>query len=203
MGTGPAAEVGFDLSLTELRAGFVITAGSVAGRKLLRELPVREPASAELELAEIKLHNAREHMGHKLDTNGLKEILDDTIEHPQWNDVAKRCLSCGNCTMVCPTCFCSTVTDSTAPGDERIARNRHWESCFSHQFTYTTGGPVRNTIRGRYRHWMRHKLSTWFDQFGCSGCVGCGRCITWCPVGIDLTAEAARIRQSHETEVRP
>lgn len=77
-----------------------------------------------------------------------------------------------------------------------MTRTRRWESCFTHQFSYTTAGPVRNTIRGRYRHWFRHKLSTWFDQFGCSGCIGCGRCITWCPVGIDITAEARQIQAS-------
>jgi sulfhydrogenase subunit beta (sulfur reductase) len=210
MGTGPAVKEGFDLALTELRAGFVVTAGSQTGREILKELPVRQPSSTELELAEMKMHIAGEHMGKKLDTTGLKKLLDTSIEQSSWDDVAKRCLSCGNCTMVCPTCFCSTVQDGTTAGDNRISRNRQWESCFTHQFTYTTAGPLRNTIRGRYRHWMRHKLCTWFDQFGCSGCVGCGRCITWCPVGIDITAEAARIRQSQETmqgakpqEVRP
>ncbi|MGA2496844.1 MAG: 4Fe-4S dicluster domain-containing protein [Tepidisphaeraceae bacterium] len=198
MGTGPAATAGFDLCLTELRAGFVITAGSDAGRELLKQLPVRDPTSAELELAELKLHNAADHMGRRLDTKGLKEILDQAIENPQWDDVAKRCLSCGNCTMVCPTCFCSTVMDSNDIENGRATRSRLWESCHTHQFTYTTAGPVRNTTRGRYRHWLRHKLCTWFDQFGVSGCVGCGRCITWCPVGIDITAEAARIRQTSE-----
>jgi ferredoxin len=91
--------------------------------------------------------------------------------------------------MVCPTCFCSTVVDSTDIADGSTTRTRQWESCYTHEFSYTTAGPVRNTIRGRYRHWLRHKLSTWFRQFGCGGCVGCGRCITWCPVGIDFTEE--------------
>jgi ferredoxin len=206
MGTGPQATSGYDLCLTELRAGFIILAGSDAGRAILSQLPVRAPTSAELELAELKLHNAREHMGRRLDPDGLKEVLEAAIEHPQWDDVAKRCLSCGNCTLVCPTCFCSTVIDSTGLGTGLITRTRQWESCFTHQFSYTTAGPVRNTVRGRYRHWLRHKLCTWHDQFGCSGCVGCGRCITWCPAGIDLTLEASRIRQSAgrtPTELKP
>jgi sulfhydrogenase subunit beta (sulfur reductase) len=193
-GTGPEATEGFDLALTELRNGFVVKLGSENGVALVQELPVREPTGPELELAELKLQRAAEHMGRRLETDGIKELLGQNIEHPRWDDVAGRCVSCGNCTMVCPTCFCSSVTDSTDLSGEEVTRTRRWESCFTHQFTYLVTGPHRNTILGRYRHWLRHKVCTWWDQFGMSGCVGCGRCITWCPVGIDLTEEIARIR---------
>ena len=195
-GTGPEAFKGFDLALTELRDGFIVHVGTERGAMLVNQLPVREPTQAELELAEIKLERARENMGRQLNTVGLKELLDEGIEYTEWDDVARRCLSCGNCTMVCPTCFCCTVSDSTdLAATQQVARTRQWESCFTHQFTYTTAGPERNTIRGRYRHWLRHKLCTWWEQFGSSGCVGCGRCITWCPVGIDLTEEVRRLRK--------
>ncbi len=197
-GTGPQAEKGFDLALTELREGFVVDLGSERGRELAEELPLRDPTGAELELAEIKLTRAREHMGRELDSGGTRRMLNKNIENPHWDDVAQRCLSCGNCTMVCPTCFCSTVVDTTDLADGKITRTRHWESCFTHQFSYTVGGPGRDSIRGRYRHWLRHKLCTWWDQFEINGCVGCGRCITWCPVGIDLTKEVKRIRDSHQ-----
>ena len=194
MGTGPQASDGFDLAMTELRRGFLVQAGSTRGAEILAELPVREPSSAELELEEVRLDQARLQMGRELDTRGLRELLDKNIEHPVWEAVAKRCLGCGNCTLVCPTCFCSTVTDSSGLDGRTVGRTRQWESCYTHQFSYTTGGPTRSSIRARYRHWLRHKLSTWHEQFGCSGCVGCGRCITWCPVGIDLTKEVAAIR---------
>jgi len=194
MGTGPKATEGFDVAMTELRSGFVVEAGSDAGMSLLHELPLRDPSPAELELADLKMARAREHMGRILDTRDIVDLLDRNIEHVRWDNVAARCLSCGNCTMVCPTCFCSTVSDSSDLAVKKAVRTRHWESCFTHQFSSTTMGPHRHTIRGRYRHWMRHKLSTWWEQFGTSGCVGCGRCITWCPVGIDLTEETAAIR---------
>ena len=194
-GTGPQASRGFDLALTELRDGFVVEVGSKQGAALAGVLPLRETSPAEVELAELKLQRAREHMGRQLDTGGLPELLEQNLEHPEWDDVARRCLSCGNCTMVCPTCFCCSVTDATDLAGDKATRTRQWESCYTHQFTYTIAGPERNTIRGRYRHWLRHKLGTWHKQFGTSGCVGCGRCITWCPVGIDLTEEVRRIRQ--------
>jgi len=200
MGTGPVATEGYDLALTELKSGFLVQVGSERGGALIDRLPVREPSEAELELAELKLSKADEYMGRSLNTDGLAEILADAIEHPRWNEVRRRCLSCGNCTMVCPTCFCSTVVDSNDLATSEVTRTRLWDSCFTHQFSYTTSGPTRTTIRGRYRQWMRHKLSTWWEQFGTSGCVGCGRCITWCPVGIDITEEAAAIRDHTSTE---
>jgi ferredoxin len=198
MGTGPEATEGFDIALTELRSGFLIRPGSEAGAELLGELEVRDPSEAELELADLKLRLARENMGRHLNTRGIVALLERTIEHPRWDEVAGRCLSCGNCTMVCPTCFCSTVIDANELGSESMRRSMHWESCFSHRFSYMTTGPHRSTIRGRYRHWLRHKLGTWWEQFGTSGCVGCGRCITWCPVGIDLTEEIAALRADRD-----
>ncbi len=200
MGTGPRVREGFDLALTEIRSGFLVEVGSETGAGLLEGLSLREATSAELELVDLKLQRAVEKMGKSMDTRNLPALLDQNIDHPRWDDVAKRCLSCGNCTMVCPTCFCSTVTDTTDLSGKNVTRTRRWESCYTHQFSYTTSGPHRHTIRGRYRHWLRHKLGTWHEQFGTSGCVGCGRCITWCPVGIDLTEEVAAIRANDPTE---
>ena len=133
-------------------------------------------------------------MNHALDTEGLKEILYRHYEDPRWDEVAKRCLACANCTMVCPTCFCATVEDETDLVGAATERRRVWDSCFSQEFSYIHGGSVRTSAGARYRQWITHKLATWQDQFGVSGCVGCGRCITWCPVGIDLTEETAAIR---------
>jgi Fe-S-cluster-containing hydrogenase component 2 len=129
-----------------------------------------------------------------LDSVGIKELLQGNPTHPRWDDVAARCLTCGNCTMVCPTCFCTTVDDHTDLAGQTAERVRRWDSCFTLDFSYIHGGSVRTENRSRYRQWMTHKLASWIDQFGTSGCVGCGRCITWCPVGIDITAEAEAIR---------
>jgi succinate dehydrogenase/fumarate reductase-like Fe-S protein len=148
-----------------------------------------------MELAELRIEQAREHMGRRLDTHGLPELMSRTIDHAHWESVSRRCLACGNCTMVCPTCFCSSVIDSSdLKGGS--ARSRVWDCCYTHQFTYTTSGPVRSSILARHRHWVRHKLGTFAEQFGVGGCVGCGRCITWCPAGIDMTREVQELRQA-------
>ncbi len=198
MQTGPKAESGFDLALTEILDGgdhrFVVEVGSEAGAKLLDQAPHRPASDDALAAADAVVAHTASQMARSLETDGLKELLQSNPNHPQWEEVAARCLTCGNCTMVCPTCFCTTVEDHSDLTGTSAERTRSWDSCFTMDFSYIHGGSVRNSARSRYRQWMTHKLASWIDQFGQSGCVGCGRCITWCPVGIDITAEAAAIR---------
>ncbi len=198
MGTGPEVKAGFDLALTDLieNAGhlFLMEVGSSAGANLAANVPHRPATEAEIKAGEAIVAQTRRTMGRSLDTDGLKELLQANPDHPRWDDVASRCLACANCTMVCPTCFCTTIDDTTDLSGTVAERVRRWDSCFTLDFSYIHGGSVRRTTRARYRQWITHKLASWFDQFGSSGCVGCGRCITWCPVGIDITEEAAAIR---------
>jgi ferredoxin len=200
MQTGPKANSGFDLALTELLDGdqhdFLVEVGSPAGAQLLELLPYRHAMDADLAFAERVIARTASQMGRTLNTTGIKELLQSNLDHPRWDEVAQRCLSCGNCTMVCPTCFCTTVEDHGDLTGSCAERVRKWDSCFTLDFSYLHGGSVRSTSRSRYRQWMTHKLANWIDQFGTSGCVGCGRCITWCPVGIDITQEAAAIRSN-------
>jgi ferredoxin len=198
MQTGPDARAGFDLALTELVDGthrFFARVGTEAGAEMLEQIG-SVPATEEDRHARLAvLEGARAGMGRSLETEGLAELLAANLEHPRWDQVAERCLSCGNCTLVCPTCFCSDVRD-VSDVDGTVERRRTWASCFDVDHSYLHGGAVRPTTSSRYRQWLTHKLSTWWDQFDTSGCVGCGRCITWCPVGIDITEESAAIRAS-------
>ncbi|MDX1656504.1 MAG: 4Fe-4S dicluster domain-containing protein, partial [Candidatus Competibacteraceae bacterium] len=162
---------------------------------VLAEAGGRPATDQEISTVEASLQAARERMGRSLDNRGIKELLYRNLEHPRWAEVAERCLGCANCTLVCPTCFCSTVSDTSDLTGQSTARVRQWDSCFNRDFTYIVGGSVRRSTAARYRQWLTHKLGSWHDQFGTSGCVGCGRCITWCPVGIDITKEAGIIRQ--------
>jgi ferredoxin len=198
MQTGPKASGGYDLVLTELVDAhghrFVIDAGSEEGRAVLAALPHREATGEETAQADAIIARTEASMGRQMRADDVHDLLLRNLDHPRWDDVAARCLTCTNCTMVCPTCFCTTVEDSSDLTGATTSRAQRWDSCFTMDFSYIHGGSVRPSGRSRYRQWMTHKLATWWDQFGTTGCVGCGRCITWCPVGIDITAEVAAIR---------
>lgn len=192
MGTGPVPHGGYDIALTEhtdSTAGhwFSANAGTAAGAEVLAALGAGEEI---VEPAEPFRAIQKRH----IDTAGLREALYDNFDNPRWEETAARCLACGNCTMACPTCFCITVEDTSDVAQQRAERWRRWDSCFTQSFSYIHGGSVRLSPKARYRQWLTHKLAAWVDQFGSFGCVGCGRCITWCPAGIDITEEAAALR---------
>jgi ferredoxin len=202
MGTGPGADAGFDLVLTEIEGEgvhqFLIRAGSARGADVLGALPVQAAPDDTVATAAGLIADAATRMGRTLDTADIKDLLQRNPRHPRWDEVAARCLACANCTMVCPTCFCATVEDGGDLSGTEAWRVRRWDSCFTQEFSYIHGGSLRVSGSARYRQWMTHKLASWFDQFGTSGCVGCGRCITWCPVGIDITEEVEAIRETEE-----
>ena len=197
MKTGPRVSHSFDLALTEIIEGdkhqFVVEVGSAAGAEVLGEIEHHDAPQALCRQADEAVERAALQV-RSMDTTGIRELLYENFDHPRWDNVASRCLSCANCTMVCPTCFCTTVEDVSDVAGDHAERWRRWDSCFTQEFSYIHGGSVRSSAKARYRQWMTHKLASWIDQFGSSGCVGCGRCITWCPVGIDITEEVRAIR---------
>jgi len=204
-------------SHSQFTHGFLIQAGSRRGQVILDQLPSEEPSREILDAKKQTIEDVHKKIQRAMpsapsipgpsisgssvsgpssidgQSGDLRDALLARLNHPHWQNVADRCLSCANCTMVCPTCFCSSVDEVSDLLSESSIRQRRWDSCFNPDFSHTSGAPVRNTVRSRYRQWLTHKLATWFDQFDSSGCVGCGRCITWCPVGIDLTQEVAKL----------
>ena len=197
MGTGPAAGPGYDLALTERldESGhwFLAEAGTPEGARILAGVPHRGASAAEHDAARASVSAAAQRMGREMPAVDLPALIRESVQSPHWEDVASRCLTCANCTMVCPTCFCTTTEDVSDLTGDHAERWQRWASCFELDFSFVHGGSVRPSGSSRYRQWFSHKLGTWHEQFGSSGCVGCGRCIAWCPVGIDITAEAARL----------
>lgn len=196
--TGPEVTRGFDLALRELFSPwghrFLVEVGSERGGEVVRQLPLRSPTEEDGADLGAQRNKVREGIRRSLPIDEARETILQNLEHPRWEEVGRRCLACTNCTMVCPTCFCSTTEEVPSLSGEESERFRRWDSCFNLAFSQLHANSVRSSIPSRYRQWMSHKLATWWDQFGSSGCVGCGRCITWCPVGIDLTEELAALR---------
>lgn len=206
MGTGPCVNensVIHDLELTELVRPdadplYLARSAGERGAAVLEQVAARcrvAPADvAAVDREANSFDEARAAMATHLDTDGLREVLLGAVDDPAWDSVADRCVACANCTAVCPTCFCTSPNDVTDL-EGVVHRSRVWDSCFDLEFSRVGPQPMRASVAARYRQWLLHKLSTWHDQFGGAGCVGCGRCITWCPVGIDLTAEAETLRE--------
>jgi ferredoxin len=213
LNTGPAAQRGFDLALTEMAGRFIVDVGSELGAELMSHVnwspcTLQEIHDAQMAVAALKraMHQRERsdstsagpaQRQRHLDATDLHDLLLNNLEHPRWATVAQRCMACANCTMVCPTCFCTSIVELSDLSGDHVRRERRWDSCFTAEHSYMNTGSVRKSTASRYRQWLTHKLATWIDQFGVGGCVGCGRCITWCPVGIDLTEEVAAIRGDH------
>jgi ferredoxin len=199
-GSGPEATNGFDIAITELTDVFLIEAGTEKGKYFTERLTSREAAAAENEEKKRLIDGCAASMTKKMKTDDLPGFLYRYFDPSHWHEVAGRCLACGNCTQVCPTCFCNSTFDHVdLSGMKKFnayagQRLRTWDSCFSTNFARVHGGNFRASRWARYRHWLNHKLGYWIEQFDIIGCVGCGRCITWCPVGIDITEELQNLR---------
>lgn len=203
MGTGPEVRNGYDILLTEIDEGFVVQAGSPAGAAIVAHLPTRRPTHAETGAAVDSVEAVRTQLGKPLPMAGIDERLKHQLDNPRWGVVAERCVECGNCTMSCPTCFCTSVTERSDMEGRTSVTERQWDSCFDVNFAKVAGGDFRARPRDRYRQWLTHKFSSWMDQFGSFGCVGCGRCITWCPVHIDVREELQAIAPVIQPIERP
>jgi NAD(P)H-flavin reductase len=205
MGTGPEITEGHDLVLTELDDGFLIGFGSQAGAQIVERLGAATASEGQRAAAADGVAACRSTMEGRpgVAADGLPDRLMDRLDHPRWEDVADRCLACANCTMVCPTCFCTSVGAVSDLDGAVTQTERRWDSCFNGDFAKVAGGNFRPRRKDRYRQWLTHKFATWHDQFGTSGCVGCGRCITWCPVGIDVREELAAIAPPYEPQAAP
>lgn len=204
MDTGPALSTGYDLNLSEIITDtahyFLCEVGSETGLTLFNKLSTFPVTEQDLLQKKEMTKRTTQKMGRTLDTFKLKEKLEKSHNHLDWEKVAEVCINCSNCALSCPTCFCSSTQDTVSIEDKKVAeRVRVWDTCFSQNHSYIHNHNIRHSPLSRYRQWLTHKLGTWHDQFGVSGCVGCGHCITWCPVGIDLT-EIAKNLSENENE---
>jgi ferredoxin len=201
LGGGPKVREGVDLALTEVVNSnehfFLIRVGTTRGENLLRQLKLVVAESSQIDEAERRIEHTRKSVASQgqVDLKRVREDLLANWNHRHWEELGNKCLACANCTLVCPTCFCSNTVEEVSLEGDRVERFRQWDSCFTANHGYIHGGQIRPDVTSRYRQWLTHKLATWQDQFGEVGCTGCGRCVVWCPVGIDLRQEVQALTQ--------
>lgn len=200
MDSGPEVRDYFDISLTEIDRFFLIEGGSQKGKEFIKGLTLEDASSEDLIKKRDIIDLCKRDIKKNFNSQDISSLIYRNFEHPRWQETAKRDLECGNCTQVCPTCFCNSTYDRISLSEIKRypyisgIRMRTWDSCFSRNFARVHGGNFRPSRRARYRHWVCHKMVYTKEQFGITGCVGCGRCITWCPAGIDITEEINALR---------
>ena len=190
-GDGPNVRDGYDIVLHELDDGFLVRSGSKRGDAILDNCTLQDIRDLQMAQAAKQTETVIQRQQRSLPAGDVPQRLMHNLQHSHWHDIAQRCLACGNCTAVCPTCFCHQQHDDYDITAGTSTHSREWSSCFTHDHGYLAGFNLRSQIDHRYRQWLTHKFASWHDQYGRSGCTGCGRCITWCPVGIDVTRELA------------
>jgi sulfhydrogenase subunit beta (sulfur reductase) len=197
MGTGPFFEPqkGCDFLLTDLGDGYIMESFGERADRIPSPHQVKPASPANLKRKDNLRRELLGRFKKELDTTHLVDTLLNNQDHAVWKRTAEeRCLGCANCTMVCPTCFCYGVKDRSVGLDpHRWERTRQKDSCQDLHFAEVHGANFRSTRMARLRQFVTHKLATWREQFGSFGCVGCGRCMTWCPTHIDLTEMAKEI----------
>jgi ferredoxin len=198
MGTGPKVKEGFDIAVTELPEKLLLDVGE-KWMPLLEGVELKRATADDIQGEQRLIDGVTARMHKRVESKAPAGLMYAGIDSAVWDEVAQRCLSCGNCTMVCPTCFCNTTRDVTDLVDGSVTRVRLWDSCLSKEFTYSAGGNPRRERKARYRQFVMHKFAYWTDQFNLYGCVGCGRCITWCPVGIDITDTVNRVLREQDS----
>ncbi|MCW3490336.1 4Fe-4S dicluster domain-containing protein [Dethiobacter alkaliphilus] len=193
--TGPGLSRGYDLLLTKLDDQYLIEVGSDDGAELLSDMGMLSEAPGYmLDEKEERLGTASRRLPKHILTRNLDELLEANTEHPVWEELRQRCLGCGTCTMVCPTCFCYNVYDKLDLNLSSGVRQREWDSCKLMEFSQVAlGHNFRKDREARAQWRIYHKLLYQQQQFNKTGCVGCGRCIHSCVVDIDLTDVAATL----------
>lgn len=201
VGSGPEVKEGYDLALSDLGEEYLVEIGSLKGAELLQKAVSRPASDEDFRKKKKSLEFTRKQIVRHMRTENLPAVMLRHLAHPSWKENAARCVSCGACTMTCPTCFCYTVRDELDIALKGGKRLRQWDSCQLLEFAEVAMGEnFRKDREARMKWRIYHKLCFWWEQFGASGCVGCGRCIKNCVTRIDMTQIVSTIRETEEAQ---
>lgn len=201
VGSHPADSEGSDIVLHAVEGGYLAEAISDAGQKLLKRAEGQEPSAKQEEEAQSIQAQVREELGEAPDISqvpaSLLHIFDDL---DFWNQVSAKCISCGACTYLCPTCYCFNITDEAYGLTGK--RVRTWDNCMSYLFTLEgSGHNPRMTKAHRLRNRVGHKFSYYPELHqGLFACCGCGRCIQHCPVAVDIREIILRAKETADEQ---
>ncbi|MCL2024231.1 MAG: 4Fe-4S dicluster domain-containing protein [Coriobacteriia bacterium] len=187
---------GYDLYLTDIGDAYFVQCSSVEGAQLLDTLVETREATAE-DTRALQKHVARfrQTLGEAPDTTQIPLLFDARYDEELWEEIGSRCLSCGACSAVCPTCYCFDIVDELDANGVTGSRVRCWDSCLNSQFAEVAGGhDFRPTRASRVRHRFYHKFWAYPARYGKTMCVGCGRCYTACKVGINPSRVVAALQ---------
>lgn len=196
----------YDLFLTDLGNVFFLEIRSPAGLKFVSSLPEQLPDAGDDEKVRYKeFWSMRSQMfQNSFEPDNLHSLLDMEWNNKIWQDLGERCLSCGNCTPVCPTCYCFDLVDIAQLNGQEGERKRQWDSCQFVGFAKVAGEfNFRPTPVDRLKFWYRHKLHGFDDPYGFRTCVGCGRCTESCPAGIDDLVQVVQVLQGKKAGYQP
>ncbi len=188
VGLGPASDAGSDVLVQATSEGLCLSAVTEKGEKLIREYAGSD--GTEHNSAPPAIERRPE---PRFDVVAVKEWLDDNFDSELWDELGLRCIGCGVCSFLCPTCYCFDIVDEAEWNSGQ--RRRNWDSCAFAQFTlHASGHNPRPDQKARYRQRIMHKFKYFPERFGELGCVGCGRCIRRCPAGLNLISILQRMK---------
>ena len=201
LGISPAESTDVDLMLTDIGDQFLIEPISAAGKKLIAMATLEEASKEDEAKAKEAKEAAYQKVTRRIDTNGIgAKLLASFDDEGYWEKIAAKCISCGICTFLCPTCYCFDINDELVRGEG--TRLRNWDSC---AFSVYTKMPMENPRREKWkrvRQKVGHKFGFYPMTFNAIACSGCGRCIRLCPVNWDITQTLASLPVQHEESKR-
>lgn len=208
-------EEGFDLFFSELDNDYLVWIGSSQGDDLIRMKPeFFEEGLGQRDIEKYIEWREKRAQAFKIKINFvfMPDLMELKYNDSVWEKAGTACLACGSCSMVCPTCNCYNVRDEILLGDKPGRRVREWDSCTLLEYSLVAGGEnFRAKKSSRLKLWYTHKLQAFGSKYGKPSCVGCGRCLVTCPVGINVKSisdslegkEVDAFWARFQTEVKP